>query len=69
MKQCALKDEIDYDFNIANKHIMEYMRHIIRWFQQDKAKTAAPEQTDEETTFWLQDWSQKIPPQNYQEKQ
>lgn len=69
LKDCAEKNEIVYDFNIARKHIVEYMRHIIRSVQQEKAKTIALDQTDEETAFWLQDWSQKILPQNYREKQ
>ncbi|GBO33143.1 hypothetical protein AVEN_229985-1 [Araneus ventricosus] len=43
MKHGALKDEIEYDFNTASKHVMEYTRHIIRGNQQEKAKTAALE--------------------------
>lgn len=39
--------------------------HIMRGVQQEKAMTAALEQNDEETAFWLQDWSQKILLQNY----
>ena len=48
-----------YDCNIAIKDIIEYIKQLARDVQQSKAKSYAFDKTDNNSAFWLCDFSQK----------
>ena len=51
-----------YDINIAVRDIILYFKHLMHDAQQKKAKLFCFDQLDDETYFWLKDFSQKIVP-------
>ena len=51
-----------YDINIAVRDIILYFQHLMHDAQQKKAKSFCFDQLDDETYFWLNDFSQKILP-------
>ena len=64
--QNADEDTI-YDVKIAIKQIQNYIHHLVRDFQQRKAKIACFEDSTETRGLWLKDFCQKILPQKYRE--
>ena len=69
----AVKDGDDedmlHDTTIAVTSILNYIKHLIRDAQQKKAKSYCFLNMDQETCFWLKDFSQKIIPVKYKEGQ
>ena len=63
------KDELMYNVNIAKSNIFEWMAHIVRSVQQEKAKVQAMQLLSATTGFWISDWAQKVLPLKYQEGQ
>ena len=57
------------DCNIAIKVIIEYIKHLVRDVQQIKVKSYAFDKVDNNSAFWLCDFSQKIIPIKYCESQ
>ena len=57
------------DCNIAIKDIIDYIKHLVRDVQQSKAKSYAFDKVDNNSAFWLCDFSQKIIPIKYCESQ
>ena len=53
------------DCNIAIKDIIEYIKHLVRDVQQSKAKSYAFDKVDNNSTFRLCDFNQKIIPIKY----
>ena len=49
------RDELLYDVNMAKSNILEWMAHILRGVQQEKAKTLAMNQLSQTKGFWLSD--------------
>lgn len=63
------ENEIMYDVNMAKSSILEWMAHILRGVQQEKAKAHAMQSLSTTTGFWISDWAQKILPLRYREGQ
>jgi hypothetical protein len=63
------RNELQYDFQQARDAIIELMRHVIRGVQQDEAKSMSIQEMDDESSFQIVDWAQKILPQKYREGQ
>ena len=63
------RDELLYDVTITKLNILEWMAHILRGVQQEKAKTLAMNQLSQTKGFWLSDWAQKILPIRYRKGQ
>jgi hypothetical protein len=62
--------EIIFDITQAVTNILNWMKHIIRGVQQDKAKVNAFDSLqDASTGFWLSDWAQKVLPSSFRECQ
>ena len=57
------------DCNIVIKDIIEYIKRLVRDVQQSKAKSYAFDKVDNNSAFWLCDFSQKIIPIKYCESQ
>ena len=69
-KNSPEKNELLYDTETASNDIISWMTHVLRGCQQDLSKTfVVNDVISDTTTFWLKDWSQKISPQSYREKQ
>ena len=47
------RDDLLYDVNIAKSNILEWMAHILRDVQQEKAKILAMNQLSQTNGFWL----------------
>ena len=60
------KDELMYDVNMAKSNIFEWVVHIVRSVQQEKAKVHAMQLLSATTGFWISDWAQKVLPLKYQ---
>ena len=56
------------DCNIAIKDIIEYIKRLVRDVQQIKAKSYVFDKVDNNSAFWLSDFSQKIIPIKYCER-
>ena len=54
------KDELMYDVNMAKSDIFEWMAHIVRSVQQEKAKVHAIQLLSTTTGFWISDWAQRF---------
>ena len=63
------QNEHQYDFQEARDAIIELMRHVVRGVQQDEAKSMGIHGMDDESSFQIIDWAQKILPQRYREGQ
>ena len=63
------KDEVMYDVNTAKSNIFEWMTHIVRSVQQEKAKVHAMQLLSATTGFWISDWAQKVLHLKYREGQ
>lgn len=63
------KDIIEFDMEISKQKILNWLSHQIRGVQQNKAQSDAFENISESTALWLRDWSQKVLPQRFREKQ
>ena len=63
------KADLLYDLNNIQNDIMQYMTHIIRDCQQEKIKTKIVEELTDDDLFWIKDWSQKVLPRKFREKQ
>ena len=59
------KDELMYDVNVAKSNIFEWMAHIVRSVQQEKAKVHAMQLPLATIGFWISDWAQKVLPLKY----
>ena len=59
------RDELLCDLNSAKSNILEWMTHILRGVQKEKAKILAMNQPSQTKGFWLSDWAQKILPIRY----
>ena len=57
------------DRNTVIKDIIEHIKHLVRDVQQSKAKSYAFDKVDNNSAFWLCDFSQKIIPIKYCESQ
>ena len=58
-----------YQHETAKNNIIDYLKHLIRDSQQYKAKEYAFECLKENTAFWLRDFSQKVLPVKFRERQ
>ena len=59
-----------YDLEVAEKDIIEWMYHILRGVQQEKAKKSAMDNlksNPNHTGFWLSDYAQKVLPIQFRE--
>ena len=61
------RDELLYEVNITKSNILEWMAHILRGVQQEKAKILAINELSQTKGFWLSNWAQKILPIRYRE--
>ena len=61
--------EVQYDFENAVEHIIEWFRHNVRAAQQDFEKTRIISDMGTDEAFCTFDWGQKILPQEYRESQ
>ena len=68
-KEHTADNDTIYDIDVAVNHISDYVKHLMRDVQQRKAKSDAFLQLDNETAFWLKDFSQKILPVKFREGQ
>ena len=55
-----LRQELLYDIKLSGTYIIEWMCHVLRGVQQEKAKLYAISQLDPSCGFWLLDWDQKV---------
>lgn len=55
------KEDLKYDFETDKRNILEWMSHIIRGVQQNRAKINAFAQLNEENGLWIRDWAQVLP--------
>ena len=60
---------IIYDVSIALENIITYMKHQSTDVQQRKAKKAILENLDDDSVFWLRNFTQKILPCQFREGQ
>ena len=65
----SANEDTCYDIKTSISDIQNYINHLMRDAQQKKAKTAALQEIDDETTFWLKDFCQKILPVKFREGQ
>ena len=64
-----IKSETKYDFDNASQHLVDLSRHNLRTAQQNYAKTKIISQMKTDEAFCTFDWSQKILPQEFRERQ
>ena len=64
-----LRQELFYDIKLSRTYIIEWMCHVLRGVQQEKAKLYAISQLDPSCGFWLSDWAQKVIPSMFREGQ
>ena len=64
-----LRQELLYDIKLSRTYIIEWMCHVLRGVQQEKAKLCAISQLDPLCGFWLSDWAQKVIPSMFREGQ
>ena len=65
----VVEESLLYDIKVASASIIDYMKHLMRDFQQKKAKVDAYKQLDNKTGFWLKDFDQKVLPVRFREGQ
>ena len=58
-----------YQLETAKKNIIDYLKHLIRDPQQQKAKEYAFANLKKNTAFWLRDFRQKVLPVKFRESQ
>jgi len=64
------RSEMIFDVTQGITNILNWMKHIIRGVQQEKAKVIAFDSLqDTDTGFWLSDWAQKILQSSFRESQ
>ena len=64
-----LRQEPLYDIKLSRTYIIEWMCHVLRGVQQEKAKLYPISQLDPSCGFWLLDWAQKVIPSMFREGQ
>ena len=64
-----IRREIQYDFENAVQHIIEWFRHNLRAAQQNAAKNTIISKMKSDEAVCAFDWGQKILPQEFREKQ
>ena len=64
-----LRQELLYDIKLSRTYIIEWMYHVLRGVQQEKAKLYAISQLDPSCGFRLSDWAQKVIPSMFREGQ
>ena len=64
-----LKQELLNDIKLGRTYIIEWMCHVLRGVQQEKAKLYAISQLNPSCGFWLSDWALKVIPSMFREGQ
>ncbi|KAG8180402.1 hypothetical protein JTE90_025452 [Oedothorax gibbosus] len=69
MDSSEQKDDTKYDFIMATENIFDWLKHNIRYVQQNKAKIDVLAKLNDTTCVWIRDWAQKVLPIKYRESQ
>ena len=64
-----MDQDTNYDVEIAVQNIHEYIKELMGYSQQMKAKFEAFDKLSESARFWLKDFCQKIIPLKFRESQ